>query len=87
MKKNDIALIERIVIRAAQEMDGVGDADLVELREDLMAAHSFCPLRLSDLLAADLFNFSHDVSGITHNITRNRNGFGNCFRPRFARRQ
>ena len=43
------------------------------------------PLRLEDLLAADDFNFAHDVFGIDRHICRDTGKRTNCFRPRFSR--
>ena len=52
---------------------------------DLWAIHvSSCPLRLAELLAADDFNFSHDVFGVTNHIDRETGGMRHFFLPRFA---
>lgn len=42
------------------------------------------PLRLRDLLAADDFNFIHDVDGIDHHICRTTGKLLNHFSPRFS---
>jgi hypothetical protein len=43
----------------------------VDIEMDLEATHANgCPLRLADLLAADDFNFWHDVSGIARHLDR-----------------
>ena len=43
-----------------------------------------CTLDLDRLLAADDFNFSHDVFGIRANINRESGLLENCFSPRFS---
>lgn len=53
---------------------------------DLSATHANgCPLDFAKLLAADDFNFGHDVSGIMRNIDRLTGKLGNCFVPRCAK--
>jgi hypothetical protein len=42
------------------------------------------PLRLEELLAADDFNFAHDVFGIDRHIDRDTGTMMNCFRPRYS---
>jgi hypothetical protein len=55
---------------------------------DVDACHNNgCPLDLERLLAADEFNFSHDVFGIARHINRDTGQLENCFVPRFASRQ
>jgi hypothetical protein len=44
-------------------------------------------LRLDDLLAADDFNFLHDVAGINRHLDRDRNELKDCFTPRFSQRR
>ncbi len=39
------------------------------------------------LLAADDFNFMHDLSGICRHMNRETGELGNCFVPRFTRKQ
>jgi hypothetical protein len=52
---------------------------------DLDACHSNGnPLRLAALLAADDFNFAHDVFGIRNNIDRHTGKLGNFFSPRYS---
>lgn len=43
------------------------------------------PLKLAELLAADNFNFAHDVFGIRANINRTTGKLENCFSPRYSR--
>lgn len=42
------------------------------------------PLRLDELLAADNFNFAHDVCGIMRHMNRETGELTNCFEPRFT---
>lgn len=42
------------------------------------------PLRLADLLAADDFNFAHDIFGIDRHINHENGRLDNCFVPRFS---
>lgn len=59
----------------------------VDFAMDVTAAHANGnPLRLADLLAADDFNFIHDVFGIERHIDRDTGKLGNCFSPRFSQR-
>lgn len=55
-----------------------------DARLDIEACHKNCPLRLDDLLAADDFNFGHDVFGINRHLNRDTCELENHFRPRFA---
>lgn len=54
------------------------------VEEDISAVHFHCPLRLNDLLAADRFNFAHDMCGIQRHINRETGQLENFFLPRFA---
>lgn len=59
--------------------------DPVEITMDITACHANgCPLRLADLLAADNFNFQHDVLGINRFIDRKSGELTGCFTPRFS---
>lgn len=52
---------------------------------DLTATHcNGNPLRLADLLAADDFNFMHDVCGIARHLDRDTGKLGDFFSPRFS---
>jgi len=54
---------------------------------DLTARHANGnPLKLSELLDADDFNFSHDVFGIARHINRETGKLGGQFLPRFSQR-
>lgn len=80
-------LISKIVLRAK----GLG---LINRRYsgqtcsmDVNAVHSNGnPLRLADLLAADDFNFMHDICGIARHLDRDTGKLGDFFSPRFSRR-
>lgn len=52
---------------------------------DVTAVHANGnPLRLAELIAADEFNFIHDIFGIQRHLNRNTGTLENCFRPRFS---
>lgn len=83
--QDDAALILKIVTRARRAQPRV---DSLALALDLTAVHlNTCPLRLADLLAADDFNFSHDVFGIHRNIDRTTAELRDFWSPRFHQRQ
>ena len=53
---------------------------------DVMAVHQKVqPLRLADLLAADEFNFIHDITGINRHLDRDAYKLDG-FSPRFSKR-
>lgn len=59
--------------------------DIVSVQMDIIAVHTCgCPLKLSELLKADDFNFEHDVFGICSNIDRLTGELKNFFLPRYA---
>ncbi len=52
---------------------------------DIDACHSNGnPLKLSELLNADDFNFGHDVFGIRQHIDRTTGTLQDCFVPRYS---
>ncbi len=60
--------------------------DRLSMRMDVIATHANGnPLRLDDLLAADDFNFAHDMSGICNCLDRSTGQLTRNFRPRFSR--
>lgn len=89
---SDRKIISKIVARA-QDMLRQNKAATAEsgmsLAMDLTACHANgTPLRLADLLAADDFNFAHDVFGIRRHIDRDDSSptagqMLDCFLPRF----
>lgn len=58
---------------------------IMEADMDLTACHlNGCELNLDGLIAADDFNFSHDLFGIRRHINRSTGKLEGCFLPRFA---
>lgn len=83
----DRALIEKIACRAMQ-MRGISGtyADKIDVELDLLAVHANgCPLKLTDMLNADDFQFAHDVFGIARHLNRKTGRLENCFLPRYAK--
>lgn len=59
--------------------------NLTDVLMDVEATHANgCKLRLAELLAADDFNFSHDVFGIKRHLDRTTGKLTGFFVPRFA---
>lgn len=59
----------------------------MDLSMDLSAVHANGnPLRLEALLAADDFNFAHDILGIRTHLDRDTGQLRNEFSPRFSAR-
>ena len=86
--KQEDEVIWRIVDRAqAMAIEHRVEFDRLGARMDITAAHSNgMPLRLEGLLAAEPFDFAHDVFGIFRHIDRNTGQLGGCFVPRYAAR-
>lgn len=88
----DERLIEQVVKRALRAGLNQHD-DRLSLTMDLTAAHANgCPMDWARLLAADDFNFAHDVIGIQRHLDRDdasetAGQLINCFLPRFHARQ
>jgi hypothetical protein len=62
--------------------------NLQSMDMDITAVHcNGCPLRLEDLLAADDFNFMHDVYKIIVFLDRSTGKLMYDFRPRFAQKK
>lgn len=60
------------------------DYEFMDADMDITATHANgCPLRLDDLLAADEFNFGHDVFGIRNCLDRKTGKLMRNFLPRF----
>ena len=52
---------------------------------DIIAVHANgCPLKLSELLTAPRFDFTHDVFGIRRHLNRETGQLQDCFLPRYA---
>jgi hypothetical protein len=83
----DFKLIQQIAARA-MEIAKANDLNCkrMDLEMDLTACHANgCPLRLTDLLAADDANFGHDVFGIARYLNRSTGILASGFCPRYAR--
>lgn len=85
--REDARLIDEIAARAAGYAASIGIVyPVVDARMDLTAVHANgCPLRLPQLLAANEFDFAHDVLGIRKHLNRQTAQFFDHFHPRFAR--
>lgn len=81
-KKDNFDLFVDIAIRA--ERRNLLVSDRISLIMDLECAHKEFNLRLTDLLAADDFNFAHDIVGIQNNLDRLTRKMDNLFVPRYA---
>ena len=82
--EEDNRLIHAIVDRVMKGEAGK-NLDRLDVMMDITAAHcNGCPLKLSELLGADDFNFSHDVFGIMRHIDRMTGKLTDFFTPRFA---
>lgn len=85
----DFATIRKI----AERFDGLCSlhgqrANRMSAAMDVTAVHANGnPLRLDDLLAADDFNFLHDLVGIENHLDRDTGTLRNCFVPRFTARR
>lgn len=86
--KEDALRIARIVARANDlsiRVCGRG-VDRFTLDMDITTVHcNGCPLDLEKLLAADDFNFAHDVFQIPAHINRHTGALEHCFLPRCAK--
>ena len=80
----ELELVHAIVGRALGA--GIYD-DFLTCEMDIAAVSYHTPLRLADLLAADGFNFSHDLAGIQRHINRRTGLLEHLFCPRFAAHQ
>ena len=56
----------------------------MDARLDIAIVHLCCPLRLSDLLVADEFDFAYDMIGIQLRLNRRTCKLEHFFLPRFA---
>ena len=84
------ATVRKIIDRAAEMSERVtgkklNDDELRAWTMDVLACHANgCPLDFERLLAADDFNFGHDLFGIWRHMDRTTGNLTNCFVPRFA---
>ena len=78
------AIIHEIAKRAAANVYG---GELLEATMDITATHANgCPLNLAGLLAAEPFDFAHDIAGIRQYIDRDTGRMGGNFLPRYHSR-
>lgn len=79
----DANLIHRIADRAHAIWPNI---PILQFEMDVTATHcNGCPLDLPKLLAADDFNFRHDIAGIYNHLDRDTTGqLSNHFLPRCA---
>lgn len=81
ISRADMRLVGDIADRAGR----LFGFDTLALRMDMTACHANgCKIRLSDLLSADDFNFSHDILGINRHLHRNPGKLNDCFCPRYS---
>ena len=88
--RDELITIHKITRRAARlaERVGIYDLDYMQLEMDITAAHcNGNPLDLDRLLLADDTNFGHDVFGIRKYIDRSTGKIGECFVPRYSKRE
>ena len=84
--KEEVRTINKIAHRAVAMAASAGiEYPVMDADMDITACHvNGCPLKLDALLAADEFNFAHDVFGIRRHINRRTGKLENCFLPRFS---
>ncbi|WP_336764353.1 hypothetical protein [Asaia sp. VD9] len=85
----DRAIIRKISTRAIKLIEGLNLSSKLPSRTDIAmditATHANgLPLRLSDMLGADKFDFLHDIAGISKHLDRETGKLTEHFRPRFA---
>src|SRR5262249_46816233 len=82
MTATESAVVDLIVDRAFRLLPG---SDRRSLLMDITATiMGGCRMRLDDWLAADDFNFAHDICGIQRHLNRRTFQLEDCFLPRFA---
>lgn len=75
-------IIDQIVARAGAMFP---EWDRTDIAMDVVATHNHaCRLRLADLLAADDFNFAHDITGMVYKLDPKGLVLKDGFLPRFA---
>lgn len=71
------------IVARAKAIDPTVDMEALSM--DIADLHvNGCPLDLDRFLAAELFNFVHDIAGIMRHLDRETGQLKNCFLPRFA---
>lgn len=75
-------LVDRIVERAVFLVPALTTGSvLMDIQATIMGG---CRMRLDDWLAADDYNFAHDIVGINRHLNRRTFQLEDCFVPRFA---
>ena len=75
--------IHEIALRGQRDYE----MNLMEVSMDVTAVHANGnPLDLAGLLAAEPFDFAHDIGGIRRHIDRTTGTLGDCFLPRYTAR-
>ena len=87
--KEDHDLAVRVARRYETDcMVNCGAHEHQQILMDLVATHcNGNPMDFAGLLDADLFNFSHDVSGIRRHIDRSTGRLVGFFVPRYSRKE
>ena len=81
----EVLLINRIA-KQAVSLDPT--LDLLQVQMDLEACHTCgCPLGLKRMMQADQANLMHDIGGISRHLNHDTGELGDCFWPRFAKRE
>jgi hypothetical protein len=85
VSKPEMQTILRIVDRAMDQAKKAGiTMDRISLEMDLCCVHANDGLKLEALLAADDFNFAHDVFGIARHLNRETGELEDFFCPRYS---
>ena len=85
ISRKDADTIARIIQRAWPDMQKCYK-DRISLGMDITAAHlNGNPLRLKELLAANDFDFFHDLYGIREHLDRDTGELKDCFVPRYSK--
>jgi hypothetical protein len=83
--REDLELIHSIAVRAAELAEEAGVSYTLQTAAmDLEVVHAREGLRLRELLAADRYEFGHDVFGIRRNLDRDTGELRDFFSPRFT---
>ena len=85
ISNSDFDLVVKIAERIESDIPNYPDKRQTIIM-DLNACHSNgMPLQLAELLAADRFEFAHDILGIRRHIDRSTGKLQDCFVPRYAK--
>lgn len=87
--KEEVRIIHKIALRAMAMAESAGwKYELLDADMDITATHvNGRRLDLDKLIAADEFNFAHDVFGIRRHIDRETGKLQHCFLPRCAEKE